>query len=95
MPLLRRKVHQTLKRVTRDFEQFEFNTIIAALMSLTNKLYDYRAATEGSAAWNEGIETYLKLLAPIVNSTLPVGRSDALVSLDENIADRLQIAYAC
>jgi len=36
-----------------------------------------------------------KLMAPIGNSTLPVGRSDALVSLDKGIADRLQIAYAC
>jgi glutamate synthase (NADPH/NADH) large chain len=36
-----------------------------------------------------------KLMAPIGNSTLPVGRSDALVSLDKAIADRLQIAYAC
>jgi glutamate synthase (NADPH/NADH) large chain len=36
-----------------------------------------------------------KLLAPIGNSTLPVGRSDALISMDKNIADRLQIAYAC
>ncbi len=63
---LRRAVHQAIKKVTDDFEAFEFNTIIAALMTLTNKLYDYRAATEGSAAWNEAIETFLKLLAPIV-----------------------------
>ncbi|MFN8596749.1 MAG: leucine--tRNA ligase [Anaerolineae bacterium] len=63
---LRRAVHQAIKKVTDDMNAFEFNTIIAAMMSLTNKLYDYRAATEGSAAWNEAIETYLKLLAPIV-----------------------------
>jgi leucyl-tRNA synthetase len=62
---LRRAVHQAIKRVTDDFEAFEFNTIISALMSLTNKLYDYSAA-EGSPVWNEAIETYLKLLAPIV-----------------------------
>jgi glutamate synthase (NADPH/NADH) large chain len=36
-----------------------------------------------------------KLLAPIGNSSLPIGRSDALVSMDRSIADRLQIAYAC
>jgi leucyl-tRNA synthetase len=29
---LRRKVHQTLRQVTRDFETFEFNTIVSALM---------------------------------------------------------------
>jgi glutamate synthase (NADPH/NADH) large chain len=36
-----------------------------------------------------------KLMAPIGNSSLPVGRSDALVSLSKPVADRLQIAYAC
>jgi glutamate synthase (NADPH/NADH) large chain len=36
-----------------------------------------------------------KLMAPIGNSSLPVGRSDALVSLNKPVADRLQIAYAC
>jgi glutamate synthase (NADPH/NADH) large chain len=36
-----------------------------------------------------------KLLAPIGNSSLPVGRSDALVSMDRAAAERLQIAYAC
>ncbi len=36
-----------------------------------------------------------KLMAPIGNSTLPIGRSDALVSMDKEIADRLQVGYAC
>jgi glutamate synthase (NADPH/NADH) large chain len=36
-----------------------------------------------------------KLMAPIGNSTLPVGRSDALVTTDKSIADQLKIAYAC
>ncbi len=36
-----------------------------------------------------------KLMAPIGNSSLPVGRSDALVSIDRDIADRLKIPYAC
>lgn len=36
-----------------------------------------------------------KLMAPIGNSTLPVGRSDALIAMDKGIAERLQIAYAC
>lgn len=36
-----------------------------------------------------------KLMAPIGNATLPIGRSDALVSMDRSVADRLQIAYAC
>lgn len=36
-----------------------------------------------------------KLMAPIGNSSLPVGRSDALVSTDKAIADKLGIQYVC
>ena len=36
-----------------------------------------------------------KLLAPVGNSSLPVGRSDALVSTDKAVADKLGIQYAC
>jgi glutamate synthase (NADPH/NADH) large chain len=36
-----------------------------------------------------------KLMAPIGNSSLPVGRSDALVSTDKSIADKLGIQYVC
>jgi glutamate synthase (NADPH/NADH) large chain len=38
---------------------------------------------------------FKKLLAPIGNSSLPVGRSDALVATDKAIADRLKIQYVC
>lgn len=36
-----------------------------------------------------------KLMAPIGNSTLPVGRSDALVTTDKAVADKLGIQYVC
>jgi len=36
-----------------------------------------------------------KLMAPVGNSSLPVGRSDALVSTDRAVADELGIRYAC
>lgn len=36
-----------------------------------------------------------KLLAPIGNSSLPVGRSDSLISEDKAVAERLKIHYAC
>jgi leucyl-tRNA synthetase len=39
---LRRKLHQTLRQVTHDFETFEFNTIISALMELLNEMYKAR-----------------------------------------------------
>ncbi len=38
---------------------------------------------------------FKKLLAPIGNSSLPVGRSDALVCTDKAVADRLDIQYVC
>ena len=42
------------------------------------------------------VDTELKkMMAPIGNSSLPVGRSDALVSVDKAIADKLQIPYVC
>ncbi len=40
-------------------------------------------------------EELRKLLAPVGNSSLPVGRSDALVSTDKAVADKLGIQYAC
>ena len=36
-----------------------------------------------------------KLMAPIGCSTLPIGRSDALITVDKNVADRLNIQYSC
>jgi leucyl-tRNA synthetase len=63
--LLRRKVHQTLRAVTRDFETFEFNTIISALMELMNELTRLKPLVCGNPAWDEATEIYLKMLAPV------------------------------
>jgi leucyl-tRNA synthetase len=63
---LRRKVHQTLESVTRDFETFEFNTIISSLMELMNEMYRAReAGAVGSAEWDEARDIYLRMLAPV------------------------------
>jgi leucyl-tRNA synthetase len=63
---LRRHVHQTLRNVTHDFENFEFNTIISSLMELMNEMYIAReAGAVGSPEWSEAQEIYLKMLAPI------------------------------
>jgi leucyl-tRNA synthetase len=63
---LRRKVHQTLKRVTRDFEQFEFNTIISSLMELLNELTKAREqGAVGTPEWDEAMDIYLRMLAPV------------------------------
>ncbi len=63
---LRRKVHQTLRAVTRDFRDFEFNTIISALMELLNEMSKARQQGAGAApAWNEAVDIYLRMLAPV------------------------------
>ena len=63
---LRRKVHQTLKSVTYDFENFEFNTVISSLMELLNEMYKAReAGVVGTPEWDEAQEIYLKMLAPV------------------------------
>ncbi|PKN97394.1 MAG: leucine--tRNA ligase, partial [Chloroflexi bacterium HGW-Chloroflexi-5] len=62
---LRRKLHQTLKAVTKDYETFEFNTIISGLMELLNEMVRAKAELYGSPAWKEAVEIYLKMLAPV------------------------------
>ncbi len=63
---LRRKVHQTLARVTRDFDNFEFNTIVSSLMELLNFLVDVREkGVQGTSAWEEALDIYLRMMAPV------------------------------
>lgn len=63
---LRRKVHQTLKNVTRDFEKFEFNTIISSLMELLNFMYQAKdKGAIGTQAWDEAVDIYLRMMAPV------------------------------
>ena len=38
---LRRKVHQTIRKVGEDIEKFAFNTAVAALMEMTNEMYSF------------------------------------------------------
>jgi leucyl-tRNA synthetase len=66
LKLLRRKTHQTLRRVTTDFENFEFNTIISALMEMMNEMVRLKAqGVYGSPAWDEAVTIYLQMLAPV------------------------------
>jgi leucyl-tRNA synthetase len=63
---LRRKLHQTLKRITHDFQNFEFNTIVSSLMELTNELYKAREhGAMGTPAWDEALDIYLRMMAPV------------------------------
>lgn len=63
---LRRKVHQTLKAVTHDFQEFEFNTIISALMELLNEMAKAKSlGAWNSVEWNEAVEYYTLMLSPV------------------------------
>ncbi len=65
---LRRKVHQTIDKVTRDIEErIQLNTAVAALMELVNEVYRLEAevsAGEGRYALREALETIVLLLNP-------------------------------
>jgi len=63
---LRRKTHQTLRAVTYDFENFEFNTIISSLMELLNEMSRAKSGGAfGTPEWNEAVDIYLRMLAPV------------------------------
>jgi leucyl-tRNA synthetase len=63
---LRRKTHQTIRKVTEDLEDFSFNTAVAAIMELRNAILQVqRVAAVSRAAWDEAVDSLLLLLAPI------------------------------
>ena len=62
---LRRKTHQTIRKVTQDMESFSFNTMIATLMEYNNYLIKTKESPVAkSEAWREAIASLLLLLAP-------------------------------
>jgi len=63
---LRRKLHQTLKQITHDFEVFEFNTIVSGLMELLNEMYKARErGAAGTPEWDEAVDIYIRMMAPV------------------------------
>jgi len=63
---VRRLTHQTIRKATEDMERFRFNTLLSALMEMTNGLLRHRDSdTVDREAWNEGIQSLLLMLAPI------------------------------
>lgn len=58
-PELETKMHQTIKKVSSDFESLKYNTAIAAMMSLINDMYKRNAVTRGE------YKTLLTLLNPV------------------------------
>ena len=69
---LRRKLHQTIRKLGEDIEDFRFNTAVASLMEFTNELSAFRNALGNAqptaiqvALLAEVLETLPLLLAPI------------------------------
>jgi len=67
---LRRKEHDTVRRVERDIEnKFQFNTAIAAMMELVNTLYatkdEVRGSANGPKLLSSAISSLLVALSPI------------------------------
>ncbi len=56
---LETKMHQTIKKVSSDYENLKFNTGIAAMMALINEFYRKNAVTKGE------YKTLLTLLNPV------------------------------
>ena len=56
---LETKMHQTIKKVSQDYEHMKFNTAIAAMMSLVNEFYKKNQVTR------EEFSTLLLLLNPV------------------------------
>jgi leucyl-tRNA synthetase len=56
---LETKMHQTIKKVTQDFESLKYNTAIAAMMALINDFYKKNSLTKGE------FKTLITLLNPV------------------------------
>ena len=64
---LRRKLHQTIRRVTNDIARFHFNTAISAMMELVNamtEIGEQAAQPDLRTTYSEACEHLTKLLAP-------------------------------
>src|SRR5690606_8552409 len=68
---LRRKTHETIRRVTLDIEvRKQFNTAIAAMMELVNELYAFTKKQESeptlqaAAVARESLEALIVMLSP-------------------------------
>ncbi|MEP7074653.1 MAG: leucine--tRNA ligase [Acidobacteriota bacterium] len=71
---LRRKTHQSIKRITENFESLQFNTPVAALMELSNAVSDIRIEPENADAdevfaVREALTSLVLMLTPFAPHT--------------------------
>lgn len=85
--ILRRKVYQTLQKVTDDMgRRYTFNTAIAANMELLNDINRFADnSAQGQAVRQEALEKVVLMLAPIVPHICHIlwqvlGKTDAIVN---------------
>jgi leucyl-tRNA synthetase len=64
--VLRRRVHQAIRKVTEDYEGFHFNTAVAALMELANTLQKYlQGGGRRDDDWHFAVRSLILLLNPM------------------------------
>ena len=90
-PNVKIKIHKTIKKVTEDIENLQYNTAISALMILLNEFED--SALVGRA----DLEIFIKLLAPfaphITEEIWQKTRNSADINADKRGKDRRKSAF--
>jgi len=71
---LRRKTHQTIRRIDQSLDTLQFNTPVAALMELCNALYESGIEPENASAYEasavqEGVTSLVLMLTPFAPHT--------------------------
>ena len=90
---LRQKTHQTIKRVSDNFESLQFNTPVAALMELSNAIGDYstepdKASDDDIFAVREALTSLVLMLTPFSPHTAEelfsvlIGNENGIVAND-------------
>ena len=98
---LRRKTHQTIKRIAENFESLQFNTPVAALMELSNAIYDFKVEPETASesdiyAIREAVESLILMLTPFAPHTAEelysqlVGNDDGILANDARFPEFIE-----
>lgn len=104
---MRRKIHKTIQEMTQDLDRFHFNKSVARLRELSNAIEDFSNAGGDADIRREGIETLIKIMAPLMphlaeelwahmgHSTLvveePWPKADASLLANETVTIAIQV----
>ncbi|MGC8465829.1 MAG: leucine--tRNA ligase [Acidimicrobiales bacterium] len=58
-------LHETIAKVTAEYERWSYNAAVASLMSLTNALYRYGAAGAQRSVFDEALDALCLMLSPM------------------------------